>query len=383
MQPSTWNDTNQHWISQFLLKGFGIRKKASSVYELDKETKVVAVRKVSEAASKPRVLTERDDEVMRGIESRTAVVIDVIRKGHLDRIDEDGRQAVDRLVLAMTLNDPYHGIDVETTRAKAIAEVVSELSEAVSRYGGTLDEPDFSDYMDQRLTYDLLSGFVDSKTQQIGLALRLMGLRAFTPPEGEFFIIGDSPVLVVRGVVNGETNLLNPGSQVILPISSRCILVYTWATEMNVIGVGGTLDREQVRSLNSDYYRGTKCRYVYARNEETLRRSQLLPLKWTERERSNDVSSGWALTQHLRQFMQRRQAVQDVVQSMTFDYGARELVDTAITQSGHGAIQENNGHDLGTASNGTQSRFPGNVGQAESPAGEFLAQALLRLRCEN
>ena len=34
MQPSTWNDTNQHWIPQFLLKGFGIRKRAASVYEL-------------------------------------------------------------------------------------------------------------------------------------------------------------------------------------------------------------------------------------------------------------------------------------------------------------------------------------------------------------
>ena len=76
MQPSTWNDTNQHWIPQFLLKGFGIRKNASSVYELDKQTKAIAVRKVKEAASKQYLLTERDDELMRGIESRAATAIE-------------------------------------------------------------------------------------------------------------------------------------------------------------------------------------------------------------------------------------------------------------------------------------------------------------------
>ena len=332
MQPSTWNETNQHWIPQFLLKGFGIRKMAHSVYELDKETKVVAVRKVSEAASKARVLTERDDEVLRGIESRAATVIDAIRKGHLDRINEDGRRAVDKLVMAMTLNDPYHGIDVETTRASAIADVIGELNEAVNRYGGALDEPDIRNFMDERLTYDLLSGFVDSPTQLVASALRAMGLQAFTAREGEFFIIGDSPVLVVRGVVDGERNLLNSGSQVILPISSRCVLAYTWSTEMNVIDGGGTLDSEQVRSLNSDYYHVTKCRYVYGRNKETLRRSRYLSLSWTPRGRSNDVSSGWMMMQHLRQTKERLQAAQNAAQAMVFEQGARELVDAAITQ---------------------------------------------------
>ena len=52
MQPSTWNDTNQHWVPQFLLKGFGIKKKASQVWELDKHTGVIAKRKVREVASK-------------------------------------------------------------------------------------------------------------------------------------------------------------------------------------------------------------------------------------------------------------------------------------------------------------------------------------------
>ena len=333
MQPSTWNDTNQHWLSQFLLKGFGIRKRVSSVYELDKETKAVAVRKVSEAASKPGLLTEQDDELMGGIESRAAATIDVIRKGRLNRVDEDGRRIVDKLVLAMMLNDPYYGVNVGTARETAIAEVVRELSKAAIKYGGILDEPDFTDFLDDQLPYDRLSGFMDLTTSQALMALRLMGLQAFRPAEGASFIIGDSPVLVIRGAVNGETNLLNPGSQVILPIGSRCVLAYTWATETNLIDDGGTLDGEQVRSLNSDYHHGTKCRYIYGRDEQTLRRSQLLPLAWTPRARSNDVKSGWAMMQRLRQMAQRQHEAKNAVQAMALEHGARELVDSTIDQA--------------------------------------------------
>ena len=333
MQPSTWNDTNQHWLSQFLLKGFGIRKKASSVYELDKQTKAVAVRKVSEAASKPCLLTEQDDKLLRGIESRAAPVIDTIRKGHLSDIDEDGRQAVDKLTLAMMLNDPYYGVDIEAARETAIAEVVRELSKATIKYGGILDKPDFTDFLDDRLPYDRLSGFMDLATSQVLMALRLMGLQAFNSAEGASFIIGDSPALVIRGAVNGETNLLNPGSQVILPISSRCLLAYTWSTETNLIDDGGTFDGEQVRSLNSDYYHGAKCRYIYGRDEETLRKSQQLSLHYTPRGRSNDVKSGWAMIQRLQQMAQRQHETQNTVQSMALEYGARELVDSAIAQA--------------------------------------------------
>ena len=162
-----------------------------------------------------------------------------------------------------------------------------------------------------------------------------MGLQACTPTDGEFFIIGDSPVLVVRNSLNGETSLLNPGSQVILPVSSKCLLVYTWATEMNVIDEGGTLDRGQVRSLNSDYYHGTKCRYVYGRDEEVLKRSRLLSLKWAPRERSNDVNDGWAMMLQLQQIMERQRAAEEAEHATIREYGALELVDVAISQSEH------------------------------------------------
>lgn len=333
MLPSTWNDTNQHWIPQFLLKGFGIRKDASIVYELDKQTMAIAVRKVKEAASKQYLLTERDDELMRGIESRAATTIDAIRKGRLNRIDENGRQSVDNLVLGMLVNDPYQGVDVGTARETAIAEMVRRLSQAALKYGGILDEPDFRGFIDTRFTHDHLSGLMDLTGSQALMALRLMGLQAFKPADGESFIIGDSPVLAIRGAMNGGTNLLNPGSQVILPIGSRCILAYTWATETNMIDDGGTLDREQVRSLNSDYYHGAKCRHIYGRDEDTLKRARLLPLTWTPHERSNEVKSGWFMMQHLERMIQEQYKEQDMEQAKMIEYGARELVEQAITLS--------------------------------------------------
>ena len=166
MQPSTWNDTNQHWIPQFLLKGFGIHSKSSTIYELDKQTKVVTVRDVSEAASKTHLLTNRDDEFMRDIESRAVAAVHAIRKGRLNRIGEDHRQAVDRLVCAMILNNLYSGFDAEATRRKVIAEEISELSETVKRYCGMLDGPDLRDFFDASLNHDWVSSIMESTSNQ-------------------------------------------------------------------------------------------------------------------------------------------------------------------------------------------------------------------------
>lgn len=336
MQSSTWNDTNQHWIPQFLLKGFGTRKKASIVYELDKETKAVDVRRVKVAASKRHLLTDRDDEMMRGIESRAADAIDAIRKGRLNHIKQEDRQAIDKLVCAMIVNDPYSNFDAEDTRKQAIADVTKELNEALNRLGAEL-APDVHEYIDDQFGHERLANFLDSRHNQTIVALRLMGLVAYEPAEGELFIVGDSPVLVVRGTENGESSLLNPGSQVILPIGSRCVLVYSWATEMNVVADGGQLDRAQVRSLNSDYYHGTNSRYIYGRDEETLRRSWLLPLNWVQGERSKEVRNGWFMMRDLQRSEQRRRAMDDEVQAKMLDYVASQLVVETIAKSGHDA----------------------------------------------
>ena len=334
MQPSTWNETNQHWISQFLLKGFGIRGKASTVYELDKRTKAVTVRNVREAASKMHLLTDRDDEMMRDIERRATETVEAIRKGHLNRVGEDGRKAVDKLVCAMMLNDPYGGADAEATREEVIHEGVSDLSEGVQRLGQTPDETHFQSSLDEMLGHNWLSGFMGSASNWIVIALGLMGLRAYKATDGEFFIIGDSPVLVVPNATNGNADLLNPSAQVILPIRSDYILVYAWTTDKNVIDNGGTLDKAQVRSLNSDYYHWTKSRCIYGRNEETVRRSGMLTLAGRPLERSNHVSNGWFMMQEIQRLMQRRRKARNAVRARAREYAAREFVDAAIAKSG-------------------------------------------------
>ena len=332
MTPSTWNDTNQHWIPQFLLKGFGIRGKARQVYELDKETNSIVVRQVKEAASKKHLLTDRDDELMRGIERRATEAIDAVRGGRVNRINEEDRQAIDKLVCAMVVNDPYSNFDAVATRKQVIADVTKELDEALNRHGAKL-APDVQEYIDEQFGHERLASYLDSRNNRVTTALRLMGLVAYEPSEGGFFFIGDSPVLVVRGTENGESSLLNPGSQVILPIGSRRILVYSWTTETNLVTLGGQLDREQVRSLNSDYCQGTKCRYLYGRDEETLRRSRLLSLDWTMGERSTEVRNGWFTMRGLQQLRQKQEMTDDEVQAKMLDYVAGRLVAEAIAKS--------------------------------------------------
>ena len=342
MPPSTWNDENQHWIPQFLLKGFGIRRKASSAYQLDKQTKTVAIRNIDEVASKQHLLTSQDDERMKDIERRATGAIDAMRKGRLDHIGAQERQAVDRLVCSMMLNDPYNGSDAEEKREEIISDAVRELSTAVKSYGAELDELDFKNYFDKILGHNWLSGYMDSDSNQGIRAMRLMGLSVFRPPSGMFFIIGDSPVLAVRSTVNGVPSLLNPGSQVILPIHSRCILAYTWATEMNVVNDGGVMTKEQVRSLNADYFHGTKCRYIYGRSEETLKQSSLMSLEWTPRERSQDLNQGWSMMLDQQIIRGEQIAARDAAQPYILDSLARELVDTATMESERSESSDSN-----------------------------------------
>ena len=273
MQQSTWNDTNQHWIPQFLLKGFGIKKRSSSIYEMDKETGTIRTCNVKDVASKPRLLTERDDELLRCIERRSARVVGQIRKGKLE-LEQEDRRVLDSLVFAMMRNDPYSGLDDRKTRKDTVDDVSHEFAETIEKHGGSIDLQLLMDFVDGRSNHDYLSMAVGKQDGLVLKALGLMGLQVCQPAIGEFFIIGDSPVLVVRGTSNGVRNLLNAGSQVILPIHSRHVLVYGWETPENLIQFGNDADRKQVRSLNQDYFLGTNCRYIYGRDVESLRARQ-------------------------------------------------------------------------------------------------------------
>ena len=135
MQPSTWNDENQHWIPQFLLKGFGIQGRRSRVYEMDRETGQINIVKVAEAASKQLLRTDLDDSVLRRIESHASRAVSMIRKGHTD-ISEQGRQALDALVFAMMVNDPHGVFDRRKVREEVIEDQSEKLQAALERNRG-------------------------------------------------------------------------------------------------------------------------------------------------------------------------------------------------------------------------------------------------------
>ena len=85
--------------------------------------------------------------------------------------------------------------------------------------------------------------------------------------------------------------------------------------------------------MNYDYFHGAKCRYVYGRDEETLKQSRLMRLKWAPGERSNDVSRGWSMMQNLHQIAKIQLEYHDVEHAWIRDKVARELVEKATSQS--------------------------------------------------
>ncbi len=333
MQPSTWNDTNQHWVPQFLLKGFGIRKKASQIWELDKQTGVTAKRKVKDAASMQELLSDRDDELMGGIEIEATRPIGRIRKENLD-ISLRDRISIDRFVAALMQNDPYNGFDEEDARQDAINSVSKSVKDAVALWGGFFEPGVLESYMDERLNHDYLTLALGSENSVVQSMLHHMGLQAIFALEGDGFIIGDSPVLAVRSNEGAAgPSLLNPGSQVILPVSTQCMLFYSWATAPNLIAHGGTIDSRQLLSLNQDYSHEANCRFLYGRTEESLTQSRRPRVSWGNAQRSTEVDQGWfALQQHLAS-VQAKNAEKTKRDAEDLTLEARKLVEQAARRN--------------------------------------------------
>ena len=333
MQPSTWNDTNQHWVPQFLLKGFGIKKKASQIWELDKRTGTTAKRKVKDVASKQGLLSDRDDELMRKLEIEATRAISRIRKVDLN-ISLRDRISIDRLVAAMIQNDPYNGFDEGKARQEAIDSVSKSVKEAVALEGGFFEPGTLESYMDERISHDYLALTLGGENYVVPSMLHHMRLQAIFAPEGDGFIIGDSPVLVVRSSEGAAgPNLRNPGSQVILPISTQCILFYDWATAPNLIAHGGTVDGRQLLSLNQDYSHESNCRFLYGRTEESLTQSRRPLVNWGNAQRSTGVGQGWFAFQQYFGSVEAKNAEEEKLNAEGLRLEARKLVQQAARQN--------------------------------------------------
>ena len=329
MQPSTWNDENQHWIPQFLLKGFGIQGRRSRVYEMDRETGQINIVKVAEAASKQLLLTDLDDSVLRRIESHPSRAVGMIRKGRIVDITQEGRQALDDLVFAMIVNDPHGAIDRAKARADVIGDQSDKLQAALLRHGGYMDHQGLRDLLDESMQYNYLSMSFDHSESLVRKMLRYMRLSVRQATDDESFVIGDSPVLAIRNPVNGQASLSNPDSQVVLPVSNKTVLVYDWATPIHLIDHGPKLEREQVRSLNRDYYHKSNSRYIYGSTRGSLECSQRVQMLWLPQKRSVQVNDGWWIMQEELQKAQGEWVAADAEGVRDYDFVARELVRAA------------------------------------------------------
>ena len=325
MEPSTWNDENQHWLAQFLLKGFGRRRKASQVFRLDCRSGSIDLFDVADVASKVHLLSEQDDGLLRSIENRASQAVDKVRKRSRD-FNEGDRKHLDALVWAMIINDPYHGINKEKVREEVIAEMTQEVIEAFKLQGGTVDPTEMTIMVDRIMNHDYLSHAMNSADAEPPRILRSMGLTVYRPPNGTFFVIGESPVIAVRETSSAGPHLLNPGSQIILPLQHSCLLVYDWATPVNLITYGGAVSYEQVRSLDEDYRYVLKCPYLYGRTEESLMRTAKLSLQWLPQERSKVIQDGWRAMQSSHAEIERARNVLDLRQRMQLNGIAMNVV---------------------------------------------------------
>ena len=237
---------------------------------------------------------------MGEIEHRAVEPIGLIRKENL-RLTIGDRRAIDQLVAAMMINDPYNGFDEEKTRRSAISSTGKTVKDAIEHWGATITPETLQVLVERHLNQDYLNHALGSEESIVPTMLGYMGLRAIYTGDGEYFMIGDSPVLAVRrSHGTAGPSLLNPESQVILPISSRCILVYDWLTEPSLISHGGKIGSKQLLSLNQDYYHESNCGFLYGRTEETLIQARKLRFSLGNTNPSANPNVGWrAMRQHL------------------------------------------------------------------------------------
>ena len=282
MTPSTWNDTNQHWIPQFLLKGFGRRGNVSSIYALDKRTMAIAVRKVSEVASRRGLVTEQDDSRLQKIEKAAAEAMTLVRKGtdieNMRAGDvRSGFGALHALAKAMEPINPYIGVNAQGSRTTVVDAFVATVKETMQQNGKIIDEQDFRKYVDGILNHEVLSFPMDGPFPHL-----MWDFHIHIAPDGEYFVIGDSPVIAIRSADGLPL-------QRILPVSSKRIVTFTynwWRGRARILGETDTptksspLTSDVVRSLNAHYFHRTNSQYIYGRNETILKRSALQPKEW-------------------------------------------------------------------------------------------------------
>ncbi len=321
--PNTWDNSNQHWVSQFLLKGFGLPGNASHVYTLDKRTLSTTIRSVDDVASKVNLLTAQDNSRLTSIERSITGAVQRLRKGHQIHLAVKERQLLNDLVLSLILADPYSGVKREKLRKDVVQNTANMIAEIAFRNGLPVSRPRLQSSMHPLLPEDVLTLALDSENSLTSIALSLMGLSIHKATKP--LVIGDSPVMIARARRNSVPSLLNFGSEIALPIAYNCVLVYDWVTEPNTVTLADPLTNQQSRLVGHYYWSISRCRYVFSRTRDALYEARMPYESLVESTGSVTPSTGWHLMQEIAKNSEIRRQLQDDQERLKFERGINTL----------------------------------------------------------
>ena len=272
MPPSTWNAANQHWIPQFLLRGFGTKRRRSDIYRLDCSDGSLSCELVERVASRSFLMTELDDQVLRGIENRGSHSVALLRKSRFTLFTEADRRALDLLVLSLLFNHPSWIPDKEGIRRDAVWERGHEVMRANPIYGTAVPADAVMSAVDGLAGRNYFHAVITSASSSSVERMRAMRLTAYAPPLGHFFVIGDQPAVILRPDLPAPCRWLYGDEMVVLPISCSVLLVYQLPGPPNLLSFDGRVSAGFFGMLDQIYRSGSAGRYVYGRTPGSLTR---------------------------------------------------------------------------------------------------------------
>ena len=321
--PNTCDNSKQHWVSQFLLKGFGLPGNASHVYTLDKRTLSITTRSVDDVASKVNLLTAQDNSRLTSIEGNITEAVQRLRKDDRIHLTVKERQLLNDLVLSLILADPYSGVKRDKLRKEVVQNTANMIAEIAFLNGLPVSRSRLQSSMHPLLPEDVLTLALDSENSLTSIALSLMGLSVHKTPKP--VVIGDSPVMIARAPLNGVPGLLNFGSEIALPIAYNCVLVYDWITEPNTVILGEPLTPQQSHLVGHYYWSIAKCQYVFSRTPDALDEARVPFEPLIDSRGSVKPSTGWHLMQEIARNIEIRRQLEDDQDRLNFERGVKTL----------------------------------------------------------
>ena len=268
---------------------------------------------------------------MREIEVRSSKVVAKLRKGDLN-VGADERLILDNLVWTLWFNNPFSGPGKNSEHEDAVKHTVDRYISAVQRQGGSVDPDGITRIVRQALNQDYLCHAFHFSPQGPARILNWMRLTVFEPPHGEFFVIGDSPVIMGRAAHDGTASLWNDGSHLMLPIGSNHLLAYDWGDSSTPIRRGGNLDVTQLGAIDEYYRYSRRCRYVYGRTPDSIRRTTKLELQWHTKDLRSQGNTIRPMPRSLQRFLEQDWEAREAASTARLEDTARLMVLIAAGQ---------------------------------------------------